>query len=299
MAFLRIAFGLAIATVLASAQTIIPLQFEVASVKATSTGSGRGGMRGGPGTSDPERITIESLPLRRILIAAYGVETDQIAGPGWIDTERYSISAKIPVGTTHEQFQTMLQNLLIERLKLVLHHETKNFSGYELVVAKTGPKLTPAAARDPNDTAPDHPEAGTPAHMDLDKEGCPVVRPGVSSGMGSWGPGPTCSRFANTSMPEFARTLEGFISMEEGSFGTGERSHVLDRTGLDGNFDITLKFHVIVRFPNQPPTTEPDIGDGPTLYQALEQQLGLKLQKAKPQMDLIVIDQGNKVPAEN
>jgi uncharacterized protein (TIGR03435 family) len=74
---------------------------------------------------------------------------------------------------------------------------------------------------------------------------------------------------------------------------------VIDRTGLEGNFDITLKFHVVMRFPGQAAQTEPDMGDGPTLYTALEQQLGLKLQKAKPQMDVIVIDQGDKVPAEN
>ncbi len=298
MGFLRIAFALAVSAALASAQTAAPLQFEVTSVKAAPSGCSRGGMRGGPGTSDRERIAIVSLPLRRILMTAYGVEPDQISGPAWIDSEKYSISAKIPTGATHEQFQTMFQNLLIERFKLVLHHETKNFSGYELVVAKSGAKLTPAAARDPNDTEPDRPDVGTPAHMELDREGCPVARPGVSSGGGSWGPGVTCSRFMDSSMPDFAKLLESFVAMEQGTFGTGG-SHVIDRTGLEGNFDITLKFHVAVRFPGQAAQTEPDLADGPTLYQALEQQLGLKLQKAKPQMDVIVIDQGDKVPAEN
>ena len=255
-------------------------------------------MRGGPGTSDPERLTIESMTLHRILMMAFDVETDQISGPAWIDSEKYTISAKIPPGATHEQFQTMLQNLLIERLKLALHHETKNFSGYELVIAKAGVKLTRAASRDPNDTEPDHPAIGTPMNMELEKEGCPIARPGISSGMGRFGPGATCSRFTNSSMPEFAKSLEAFVSMEDGTFGTGG-THIIDRTGLEGNFDITLKFHMVVRFPNQPSPAEPDMSDGPTLYQALEQQLGLKLQKAKPQMDAIVIDQGDRVPAEN
>jgi uncharacterized protein (TIGR03435 family) len=301
MAFLRIVFGVVVSAVLGLAQNAAPLQFEVASVKAAPSGGGRGGMRGGPGTSDPERMTIESMPLRRILMTAYGVEIDQISGPAWIDSEKYSVSAKIPPGTTEEQFQTMLQNLLIQRLKLVLHHEIRSFSGYELVVAKGGPKLIPAASRDPNDTAPDHPisDVPTPTKMEMDKEGCPVARPGVSSGMGRFGPGVTCSRFTNTSMPEFAKSLEPFVSMEEGSlFGAGA-AHVIDRTGLEGNFDITLKFHVSMRFPGQAAQTEPDMGDGPTLYQALEQQLGLKLQKAKPQMDVIIIDQGDRVPVEN
>jgi uncharacterized protein (TIGR03435 family) len=104
-------------------------------------------------------------------------------------------------------------------------------------------------------------------------------------------------------MAEFAKSLQGLVAMEEGSFGTGSGPHVIDRTGLDGNFDITLKFHVVIRFPGRPALQgqagEPDIDDGLTLFNALEQQVGLKLQKAKPQMDIIVIDQGDKVPVEN
>ncbi len=290
------------ATSLAIAQIAPPPEFEVASLKPAA--GGRLSMRGGPGTGEPERIAFENVDLRRLLVRAYGVEVDQISGPGWIDSEKYTIAAKLPAGTSVAQFQTMLQNLLTERLTLKLHHETKEFSAYELTVAKNGPKLIPAAARDPNDTEPDRPPYGTPATVTKDKEGCPVVRPGVSSGSGSFGPGVSCSRFSKTTLPDFAKALENFVAMQEGTFGTQDKTHVVDKTGIQGDFDITLKFHFAPRFPGQQPLTpgvagDPDVAEGPSLATALEQQLGLKLQRSKTILDRIVIDSANRVPAEN
>ncbi len=270
-------------------------EFEVASVKPAAAGRGRGGLTGGPGSTDPERINAESIDLKRLLMKAYGLEADQISGPGWIDSEKYAIAAKVPPGTTEEQFRIMLRNLLIQRFKMTLHHEPKELSVYDLIVAKGGPKLKPAAAKDPNDTDSDQPRVG-PASMTLDKEGCPVVRPGVMSGSGKFGPGITCSRFNNTSMAELIPSLEAFVGMGDGSFGTGA-VHVIDKTGLDGAFDITLKLHVTMRFPGQP--ANPDDAEGPDIFAALEQQLGLKLQKTKATLDRIVIDSANKIPIEN
>jgi uncharacterized protein (TIGR03435 family) len=272
-----------------------PSEFEVASVKPAVAGRARGGLTGGPGTSDPERISAESIDLKRLLMKAYDLETDQISGPGWIDSEKYAIAAKVAPGTTEEQFRIMLQNLLTERFKLTLHHEPKELSIYELMVAKGGPKLTAAAAKDPNDTDSDQPRAG-PASMTLDKEGCPAVRPGVSSGSGRFGPGVTCSRFNNTSIEQLITSLEMFIGMADGSFGT-ESVHVIDKTGLDGKFDITLKVHLVMRFPGQP--ANPDDMEGPDIFTALEQQLGLKLQRTKETLDRIVIDSANKIPTDN
>lgn len=271
-------------------------EFEVASVKPAGAARIQGALFGGPGTSVPERISSESIDLRRLLMKAYGVEMDQISGPGWMDSEKYAIAAKIPPGSTQDQFRIMLQNLLIQRFKMTLHHEPKELSVYELTVAKGGPKLTPAAAKDPNDADSDVPRAG-PASMVVDKEGCPVVRPGVRSGSGRFGPGVTCSRFNNTSMPELAKSIEAFVGVEEGSFGIGA-VHVVDKTGLIGEFDITLKFHLMPKFPGQP-ASDPDSMEGPGIFTALERQLGLKLQKTKATLDRIVIDSADKVPTDN
>jgi len=84
-------------------------------------------MRGGPGTADPERITWTGATLNGILIAAYGVKADQIAGPGWLGSQRYDIEAKVPPGATKAQLNMMLQNLLADRFRLALHRETKEF----------------------------------------------------------------------------------------------------------------------------------------------------------------------------
>jgi uncharacterized protein (TIGR03435 family) len=119
-------------------------EFEVASVKITGSSRVRG-MRGGPGSSDPEQITYSGVPIKEVLKRAYGVRTYQLAGPDWLDTVLYDISAKIAAGTTAEQFQIMLQNLLKERFDLVLHHESREAAVYELVVGRNGPKLTRAA----------------------------------------------------------------------------------------------------------------------------------------------------------
>ena len=76
---------------------------------------------------------------------AYDVEIDQIIGPSWImenmGPNLYQIDATMSAGTTKAQFEFMMQNLLMERFHLEVHRETRSFPGYELVVARAGPKL--------------------------------------------------------------------------------------------------------------------------------------------------------------
>src|SRR5215472_7951145 len=81
--------------------------FEVASVKSAAPQAGRGLMRrlmGGPGTPDPGRITYTNVTLSMLLTNAYDVKHYQVTGPAWLDSEGYDITAKIPDGTTREQF---------------------------------------------------------------------------------------------------------------------------------------------------------------------------------------------------
>src|ERR1700722_3983486 len=136
--------------------------FEVATIKpaappATSMGAGGGmrfairmGAQGGPGTSDPGQITYSNLPLKNLLVNAFGVKTYQISGPAWIDTERFDIVAKVPQGATKDDVKLMLQNLLAERFKLTLHREKKDLPMYALVVAKRGPTMKESPPDDPN-----------------------------------------------------------------------------------------------------------------------------------------------------
>ena len=150
--------------------------FEVASVKpAEPPAAGQGGafrvmMRGGPGTPDPGQLTYSNVSLKNVIQNAYDVKGYQITGPKWLDSERFDITAKIPKGTTKDEFKLMLQNLLAERFKLALHRETKNLPIFGLVVAKGGPKLkesvddtpAPAAAATPGGPSPNAPSAFAP-----------------------------------------------------------------------------------------------------------------------------------------
>jgi uncharacterized protein (TIGR03435 family) len=110
------------------------------------------------------------------LMRAYGVKNDQISGPPWLDDSDVNcitIAATMSPDTTTENFQLMLQNLLVERFHLVVRHELKDFPGYELVVPSGGPKLKEAA---PEDNVGDAPRPFGPPGKD--GNGFPVRRPG-------------------------------------------------------------------------------------------------------------------------
>ena len=158
--------------------------FEVASVKPAAPITGnfiRVGMRGGPGSSDPGQITYNNVTVKDVVMNAYGVKRFQISGPGWLDSERYDIVAKLPRGATKAEFMVMLQNLLAERFKLTLHREKKDLPMYALVVGKNGPKLK-ESVDDPAPKEGDAPKGGNPVGDDpfagkitRGKDGFPVL----------------------------------------------------------------------------------------------------------------------------
>src|SRR5579863_4018667 len=136
--------------------------FDVASVKSVILASHPVfGNSGGPGTADPGRIHFCCVAMFSLLMRAYDVEIDQIIGPSWImdnmGPNLYQIDATMPAGTTKAEFRLMMRNLLVERFNLAVHHEARNFPGYELLVAANGPKLKESAS-DPGAAAADTPE---------------------------------------------------------------------------------------------------------------------------------------------
>lgn len=135
-----------VALSVASAQT-----FEVATVKPAAPGGPIAGIpdailnspagdqmhfRGGPGSQTPDRIDYLGVTLKMLLQRAYNLKADQISGPGWLDSERFDLAAKLPAGTNAEQLRPMLQQLLTERFQIVMHRETKTLRVYLLTVAK-------------------------------------------------------------------------------------------------------------------------------------------------------------------
>jgi uncharacterized protein (TIGR03435 family) len=162
------------------------LSFDVASVRVSAPINGPplsqpGAMKGGPGTNDPERITYSRISILTILLNAFGVAVDQLSGPSWISnmdfatSQKYDIQANVPPGTTKEHAKAMMLNLLKERLGLTYHRETKEFTVYELTVAKGGPKLRPA---EPANGEPPPRPGGPGRGLARDKDGFPELPPG-------------------------------------------------------------------------------------------------------------------------
>ena len=253
-------------------------------------------MHGGPGTADPERLTWSGATIQALLMSAYGVKADQISGPGWIESERYDIEAKVPPGATKAQFSLMLQNLLADRFKLALHKDAKEFSVYELTVAKDGLKMKPS----PPDPDFKPPAEGTRAGTGgLDRDGFPILLPGERA-VGHFGNGMVRSTYRMYSMPEFATGLESMINMATGT-SAFDPVHVMDSTGIAGQYDFKLEFVGEMVLPGRAAQGTPaDPGSaGPSLFTALEKQLGLKLEHHKQPLDVLVIDHVEKMPTSN
>jgi uncharacterized protein (TIGR03435 family) len=282
------AYLLAFGCVLAFGQSTPSLTFEVASVKLSPpvTPGSRvyyGPARGGPGTPDPGQITWTYATLRSLLITAYDVNEYQINGPAWLNTDRYDILVKVPVGATKEQVRLMWQNLLAERFGVTLHHESKEFQVEELVVAKGGQRLKKTAV-DPVE--------------ELDDPGPPKFKDGVLNG-----PGYVTTIMATGQARTVAKAQP--LSKLTATLGGVLHRPVIDKTGLTGKYDFSIDFNLDLRalgpLPGGP---TPGAGDnapdpGPDIAAAVEQQLGLRLVAGKAKLDVLVIDKAEKVPSDN
>ena len=304
--------------------------FEVASIKPSeppaAMGPRRIGAVGGPGTEDPGRVTYFGATLRMLLMNAYDVKRFQISGSAALDSERYDIVAKVPKDSSKEQVRLMLQNLLEERFKLVLHRETKELPAYELLVAKGGPKFKESApppesadaAPKPGESAaggpssppppPPPPPPGGPMKLSMDKDGFPQLPPGMA------GKNFTIMMPGRAMMVSNGQTMAAFADMLSGQLDRP----VVDLTGLKGKYDFKLQFLPenmmgpmgMIGPPKptgvagaasggEPMADLPDAPVVPPLPAALQAQLGLKLEPKKSQVEFLVVDHVEKTPIEN
>jgi uncharacterized protein (TIGR03435 family) len=270
-----------------SAAPVVP-KFEVASIKPCRTDIPPNGRSGG-GNSSPGRLNVECQTVMGLIQAAYVIFADGHSitspmhvpisgGPAWINADRYDVNAK-PEGPQSEEMMNgpMMQALLEDRLKLKIHRETREIPVYALTVAKGGIKLKPF-------------KEGSCTPIDFTKltmETLDSRVPGVNY----------CRNVARLTGGIETYDVQG-TSLDEFSiieFGRMDRP-VLNRTGLTGLFDIHLEF--------APGATDPDgaLGAfdpvGPSIFAALQQQLGLKLEPTKGPREFIVIDHVEK-PSEN
>src|SRR5712692_169786 len=237
------------------------LKFEVASLKPSQPGGRGGGIRPAPGG---ERYVATNVPLKLLIWVAYRIKADQVVGgPGWIETDLYDMNAKAERPSSIEELHIMLQDLLADRFKLRFHHETRELPVYALMVDKAGPKLKAHEAQ----------SAGDPW---IDQTVEQVVQNKMHA------------KFAP--MDFFAWRLSLILDRP-----------VIDQTKLQGGYDFDLSF--TGELPPGLPAGALINGEtidtsGPTIFQAIRQQLGLTLERQKGPVDTLVIDHAEK-PVEN
>jgi uncharacterized protein (TIGR03435 family) len=265
----------------------IKMSFDVASVKLnTSGGSARSNVLG-PGAAFPTGglFSATNFRLQSYLTWAYdlpGYEALRLLGqyPAWAITDHFDIEARAQGNPTKAQMQLMMQSLLADRFKLKVHHETKEGPAYALVLSKpgkTGPQLQPHL-NDASCTTPAAPPAQATA-------GIPDPCASGITGMPITVPGRLDLRGRNVTMERIAEFLPAIG-------GSGVDRPVLDRTGLSGAFDFTIQFaagELPQGLGGPPPNSEPD-ATGRTFFEALQDQLGLKLESTKGPVDVLVID---------
>lgn len=276
--------------------------FDAASVKLAGPE-----VQQGPVTKDPGLFRAPRIPMVELLARAFDVNTDQIAGPSWLrdaSQNNYTIIATMPPDTTKEQFQKMLQNLLVERFHLVFHRETP---GYQLVVDKGGPKLkavTPTEDANP-DTPPD---AQAIRNARPGADGFPdLPGPRTIGGMGPGGRQRT--KYQERTMTEFVSNLGPLIgsSQGNGALDGSPQPRVVDKTGLTGKYTFILEYYsagLANLQARQPPRADPDASDPdgglPNIFVAVQKQLGLRLDKAAAlPLEMIVVESVDKVPTAN
>jgi uncharacterized protein (TIGR03435 family) len=262
--------------------------FEVASVKPSDPnqrGASVQNLLGG-------RFVARGAPLRPLMAYAYRVQNFQIlGGPGWVVTDRWDIEARAEEGSitsltgladpnVPDPMAIRLQSLFEDRFQLKIHRETRELPVYELAVMKSGLKMKLSEDQTPFRL----PEPGT----------APVPRPQQTGSVARYN-----MRIGRGSIEASAVEVASFVQALSQQAGRT----IIDKTGLNGLYDIKLQWMPDTPPPNNSaatggPEAAPIDQNGPSMFTAIEEQLGLRLESAKGPVDVIVIDSVQK-PSEN
>ena len=215
--------------------------FEAAAIKPSSAPDGSSSTHSNNG-----RIHMQNVSLRSIVMMAYRLQNHQYVGPAWMESARFNIDAKAEEKVKDAEMMQMLQTLLAERFKLKIHHETKQVSGYALVVAKGGLKIKPVEGQGSSTNSNNNKLTAT--HINMDR---------------------------------FAKYVSNVLVQP-----------VVDETGLKDSYSFVIEYE------NPRPGREDKESTLPTLFTALTETLGLKLEPRKVPIDVVVVDHAEQ-PTEN
>jgi uncharacterized protein (TIGR03435 family) len=270
------AITLAAAISAAHAQTGVPasrLAFDVISIKPHT--GGLGGERIGPILMG--RFTANNIAVDHLIRLAYKVHDFEISSaPSWTRSEKFDIVARAEgmEKATYEEMRPLLQSLLADRFKLLLHRETKDLPIYELVAVKGSSKLVTTkegtcTSFDPKNPPPPQPSGALPRVCGATRMGRGLLQA------------------VGLSPPDLAADLSEILGRP-----------VVDRTGIMGNFDIYLEFapdSAIALGAQSSPTADLS---GPSIFTALQEQLGLRVESSKGPTEVLIVDHLER-PSEN
>ena len=243
-------------------------RFYVASIKVNKTNDGIVFDQ-----SQKGHYTISGFTLAALIRSAYRVQEFQIiGGPDWMNSDRFNVEATYSEDTASGPPRTdlMLRTLLAERFKLTVHNDTRERPVYALVLARTDRRFGPQLQKSTTDCA---------SARDSDACGSSV--------------GPGFIRARGRTMAQLAESLSQLTNT-----GSSLNRLIVDRTGLEGQYDVTLRFtpdNIPGRGVPGFPAVDPN---GPSIFTALQEQLGLKLDSQRASVNVLVVDYAER-PTEN
>jgi len=250
--------------------------FEVATVKLDTALEGRSRIADQPGG----RFVVTRITLHALLQGFCSCRRIQFSGgPNWVDSDLWDIEAKAPEGTVltktrlglPDAMVPMVESLLEERFQLKFHHEIQPLPVYELTMAKGGLKMKLSE----DQSAPKPPDPGAPP-----------LPPGTASRGGM--------RMGRGDFQGWAVSIDSVVD----TLALLSGRPVIDKTGLKGLYDFKLQWTpdsasgsgLLGLAPGSPDVTPPSDPSGPSLFAAVQEQLGLKLDSAKAPLDVMVVD---------
>lgn len=266
---LRNIIGISIAVMTLHAQP--SPEFEVASIRASNPEQGFINFTTPSlNVGGDHYLRFVQVTLRDLIMLAHGVGARQIQGPGFLNgtpnapADRFDVAAKVPAGAIGEQVPLMLRTLLAERFHLTLHRENRDMQVYALEVANGGPKMKES----PNASAEGASGEGRCIRSFAEREGATLAA--------------VCTHMTSADIAQQVQALA------PGYFRDGP---VIDSTGLRGVYDFKLEWITAGEANNGSP--------GPTMMAALQDQLGLRLDRRKQSVEVLVIDKLDRTPTEN
>jgi uncharacterized protein (TIGR03435 family) len=251
-----------------------PPAFEVASVKVNNSGTFAKEI----GPAPDGRFHATNVPARDLIAFAYGISQDStavriVSAPRWVDDERYDVNAKVSGAWTPDQMREMVRAMLTDRFKLAAHHETRDMPMYALVVVSE--------------------KASHLRRSQVDQAACEARRAAIQRREPVPPPVPGAIPICGTGRTNPGSiTAVGFpIESLSSSLGRFVDRVVTNDTRLTGLWDFELTWT-----PEQPPQVPPGAPpinvdlNGPSIFTALQEQLGLKLDARKGRVDVLVID---------